>query len=229
STGGATKSRGLVSNRWIALHTSKNADRRRLILPARAPDHFLCACVWTFRILFRALLIVSGIVPVIDPFPNIAGHVIQAKGALARLITSDGHERLVADPLLIVIEMFGGRLDIPPRESPIRRPFGRFLPFGFSGESFVGPSAIGLCIKPINIDNRSIDQHLGDTLSLPEVSCRISWVLWNSMPCGLHEFQITTVCHFKFVDHKCVDEHIMTWIFIASPVTGSSRHTHREQ
>src|SRR5207245_8038877 len=108
-----------VPNRRIAVHAGKDADRGGLVLPSCPPDDFLCARVRAFGILRRALLVVAGVIPVVDPFPYVAGHVVGAERALARFIAPDGHEGLFADPFLIEVEMFDRGLDIAPGESSI--------------------------------------------------------------------------------------------------------------
>src|SRR5437773_10644934 len=153
---GAAETGRFVPDRRIAVHAGKDANRGGLVLPSCPPDDFLCAPVRAFGVLRRALLVVVGVVPVVDPFPYVAGHVVGAERALARFIAPDGHEGLLSDPPLIEVEMFDRGFDIAPGESAIGGALCRLFPFRFCRESFASPGAIGLGVKPIHIDHGSI-------------------------------------------------------------------------
>ena len=154
----ATETGRFVPNERITVHAGQDSDRGGLVLPACSPNDFLRACLRAVGILLRAFLVILGIVPIVDPFPDIAGHVVNAERAFARFIAPDRHEGLLADPPLIEVKMLHGGLDIAPGESPVGGALSCFFPFSFSRESFTRPCAVGLGIKPIYIDHGPISQ-----------------------------------------------------------------------
>ena len=51
----------------------------RIVVPRTAAKHFMLPASRALRILFRAVFIIILIVPIRNPFPYIAGHIIQAQ------------------------------------------------------------------------------------------------------------------------------------------------------
>ena len=94
------------------------------------------------------------VIPVIDPFPGIAGHVIDAIGTLAHFEHPNRNQRHMVSPLLlakICVEP-GGGLVAPGIEAAIR-PSRRLFPLRLGGQALAGPFAVRGGIKPTDIDN----------------------------------------------------------------------------
>ena len=80
-----------VPDGGVAVHPCENPDRRSLVLPARSAQYALRAGLWPFRIVLGAFLVIPVIVPILDPLPDIAVHIIQTIRTLSSLVTADRH------------------------------------------------------------------------------------------------------------------------------------------
>src|SRR5262249_1134126 len=79
----ATESGRFISDRRGTFDTSKDTYKWSLDLPARTPQNLALPFGRTFRVLSRALLMLFGLIPVVDPFPAVPGNFIDAIRAFA--------------------------------------------------------------------------------------------------------------------------------------------------
>ena len=92
-----------------------------------------------------------GVVPVGAPLPDIAGQIERAIGACAFGEGTDRRKTRVAVFCAPVIGAFRVEGRTPGPEAGIVAT-GTFLPFGFGGQAPAPPSAVGLCVVPVDID-----------------------------------------------------------------------------
>ena len=87
--------------------------------PRRGP---LRIPAWTHGIIRR-------VIPIGDPLPDVARHIVDPVGALALFIHPNRNEGLFTLPGLVEIQMPMRRFDVPPREPSIIGPSPGLLPF----------------------------------------------------------------------------------------------------
>src|SRR5512147_2428708 len=73
-----------LPTRWIGIVTERGTQKLLNIPPVPAPHDFRLTRCRSLRILRWALLVVVMVIPVVDPFPDIARHIIKAIGTLAQ-------------------------------------------------------------------------------------------------------------------------------------------------
>src|SRR6185503_5566483 len=96
---GAAKSGRFVSDCRVAVDAGKDTDGGGFILPTGPPQYASRAGVWPLGVFLGAFLVIVGIVPVVDPFPDVARHVIDSIGTLPGFVAADRHQGLFPDPL----------------------------------------------------------------------------------------------------------------------------------
>src|SRR5579883_2265147 len=152
----AAEPRRFIANGRAAFDAREYPDERSLHLPAGAAKNFVGSRVGSLGVFRGAFLVILRIVPIGDPFPDVARHVVGTIRTLAGFVAADRHQGFLADPLLVVVEMLRRWLDVAPGEAPILGTLRCLLPFGFRGQTFAGPFAISLGVGPVHVDHRPI-------------------------------------------------------------------------
>src|SRR5574341_390531 len=130
---------------WREKPISRAVLRGRVVmnaLPASSADDFEL-----FAIMVAAYR-VAGIraVPVVDPFPHVPDHVIDAVGTLASFITAHRRQRRAVSPHSRVGQGHVERL--APRKLAAVRASGGLFPFRLGRKSFALPLAEGKGLMP---------------------------------------------------------------------------------
>src|SRR5262249_54900825 len=118
------------------------------LTPGPAPHHSeLPSSFRALGITVRRFLVITFIIRVVDPFGDIAGHVIETIRATACFKRSGRREILVT----ILTSIHVGRIRhelVPPGISSLPLTTAGLLPFSFRRQALASPVAIGECIIP---------------------------------------------------------------------------------
>ena len=144
------------------------AHVERVIVPPAAAQDGLISGRRPLRIPCRTAPIVVFIKPIGHPFPDIAGHIVCAIGALSTLIAPNGRSITIAIigctifPVGLAVRIakirpFAVKL-IPPWVDLSVRTACRFFPFRLGGQAFPGPGAIRLRVLLAHLDHRMLLQ-----------------------------------------------------------------------
>src|SRR5262249_48865907 len=128
----------------------------------------------------RAFLIVFQVIPILDPFEDVPGHVVDPKPTYAFGIGIDGHRPANVLPIVGLFRVEG----MAPRVMIVTfRPFSRSLPFRLRREPLAFPLAEGTRISPTHADHWLVG------LAQP----RIVPIGWGRVTGGFHEFFVPCV------------------------------------
>src|SRR6185437_6555701 len=150
----ATEPVAELPTRWFGIEPEGRTQKFLKIKPITASHDFRLTLRRSLRILGRTLLVGVMVIPVVDPFPGIAGHVVNAVGALAHFEHSYRNQGHMVRPFLLAeIRMEpGGSLVAPGIEAAIR-PSRRLFPLRLGRQTLAGPFAVRGGLRPADIDD----------------------------------------------------------------------------
>ena len=155
--------------------------------------------------------VVFRVIPVADPFEDIARHVVHAvvAGALRMRIHRQGRIMMPVIICLVGIEVVAPGIEVAVRAA------GRLFPFGFGGQPLLAIFAVGFGIDPVDAHHRL----------LRLIQARIVPVGRRRMTGRLDEGAIVLVRHLVFVDEIGIQEHRMRRPFVVERF-GRQRRLH---
>ena len=110
-------------------------------VPGTAPNYMIFALGGALGILTRTLLIVSGIIPIENPFGNISRHLVHAFGGFTKLQRTYFPKSITFIDKTTPVEVGAGFIGncLSPGISPMLSAACRSLPFRLGGESLAPP------------------------------------------------------------------------------------------
>src|SRR6185312_564350 len=150
----ATEPVAELPTRWFGIEPEGRTQKFLKIKPIPASHDFRLPLLRSLWILGQALLVIVMVIPVVDPFPDIAGHVVDAIGTLAHFEHSHRNQGHMVRPFFLAeIRMEPGGSLVAPRIEAAIRPSRRLFPLCLGGQALAGPFAVCGGIKPTDIDN----------------------------------------------------------------------------
>ena len=136
--------------------------------PAAAAQHLFVSGVRAGRVAGRRNIVVTTIMPVIDPFPDVVRHIQHAVGTSPCRVTA--HLRGIAHAV-VKVRQGTVRALVAPREGLNHGAASGLFPFGFGWQAFPGPGAVGIRLVPVHVDHRVIGVSWVIVVRRPGVGC----------------------------------------------------------
>lgn len=127
-------------------------------IPGPAANHAKTPAQRPLGISLRAFSIIPAVIPVGNPFPNIARHIHDAIRRNALGLAPHRPCPVLPAAIFPIIQdgMPASRFLVPPGIFYAPPPPGSFLPFSFSRQSLPCPVAIGIRIMPVYTNDRMV-------------------------------------------------------------------------